>query len=114
MNTENTRNFTPSPMFWVLITIFSSLCVGVIGSAMTVNYFAYTSQKAADENVLAATATSQVASGSLIKQIFSNIDVNMRRALINIDTDETESRGTGQLPDGTLDEGFMNIYNSRY
>ncbi len=108
MNTENQKNYSPSPMFWLIITVFTSLSVGVMGSAITVKYL--TPEPSRQEDVLSAT----VGTGSLVTQIFSNIDKNLRRATIDIDNEENETRGQGVLPDGTLDEGFMNIYDSRF
>lgn len=108
MNTENQKSYSPSPLFWLIITVFTSLSVGVMGSAITVNYL--TPEPSRQEDVLSAT----VGNGSFISRILSNVDTNFRRATIDIDNDENETRGKGVLPDGTVDEGFMNIYDSRY
>lgn len=115
---------------WILVTVIVSLTVGVSSSVIThrllVNQWVAQNQQAqvvnqdglpaetqdlaqSEDQVLAArttnlpTGTVSAGSGSLVAQIFSQLETRFKQAIVDVDNDEAEASGNSGAFDGYLD-----------
>lgn len=110
-----------------MLTIMASLTVGVVSSVLTYRLFlkqlAAQNQQAqvqrvatqeSEDQVLAARVSNlpngaaSAGSGSLVSQIFSQLNTRFKQAIIDVDNGENEASGNG----GNV-EGYLNVFTDR-